>query len=344
MSESELPAGTPQSSPLAKQPILRHVLACVDASPFAVDAAPFAQAVLAHAAAVAEAVGARMTVMHVLESPAAHEPIDPVEWALRHRDATAYLHERMSRIGLLQADAVILAGVPAERINAWAHDNAADLVVLGRGGESDGFSVELGNTARRVAELANASVLLAPSIQVGDTPIRYRKVLAPLDGSSRSECALPLGLKIAAAHEAEMVLVHAAPKVDLIESDLLDAEAVALRDRLYRRNEHAARQYLDWIRSLLPATPTIQTRLLPSGDARRALARAIVKECADLVVLSSTGKSGHPEMSIGSIAGYLINHLNIPVLLVRQCKINSPRPHRSPNPAIDTRLPSQGIM
>ncbi|SHK44428.1 Nucleotide-binding universal stress protein, UspA family [Marinobacter antarcticus] len=341
MSESELPTEAPQSGrQFAEQPILRQVLACVDSPPLALDAAPFTEAVLAHAAAVAEAVGARMTVMHVLESPTAQEPMDPVEWALRHRDATAYLHDHMSRFSDLHADEVIVAGPPAERINAWAHDNAADLIVLGRGGESDGAFVRLGDTARRVAQVANASVLLVPSMQVGDKPIRYRKVLIPLDGSSRSECVLPLGLEIAAAHGAETVLVHAAPKADLIESDLLDAEAVALRDQLYRRNELAARRYLDWIRSRLPATPTTRIRLLPSGDARRALALTAAEEHADLMVLSSAGKSGHADMTLGSVADYLINRMNIPVLLVRQNRRNPP----TPDHAMDTRLPSQGMM
>ncbi len=339
MSESGLSTqdttGAPQPGQAAEQPILRHVLACVDE-------APFSEVVLVHTAAAAEVVGARLTVMHVLQSPADQEPMDPVEWALRHRDATAYLRERLSRFGDLRAEAVIEAGrLPAERINAWAHDNAVDLIVMGRGGESDGSFVRLGDTARRVAEVANASVLLVPSMQVSDTPIRYRKVLIPLDGSSRSECVLPLGLRIAAAHEAETVLVHAAPKADLIESDLLDAEAVALRDRLYRRNERAARRYLDGIRSRLPVTPTARIRLEPSGDARRALARTVAEERADLMVLSSAGTSGYADMTVGSVADYLINHLNIAVLLVRQHKGTPPTDHRKPDHAMDTRLPSQ---
>lgn len=335
MSESELPTEAPWSGRPAERSNLRHVLACVDA-------APFAETVLAHAAAVAEAVGARMTVMLVLESPAAQEPVDPVEWTLRHCDATVYLHECMSRFGDLHADAVIEVGQPAERISAWAHDNAADLIVLGRGGESDGPIVWLGNTARRVAEIAYASVLLVPPMQVGDTPVRYRKVLIPLDGSSRSECALPLGLEIAAAHGAKVVLVHAAPKADLIESDLLELEAIALRDRLYRRNERAARQYLNWIRSQLPATPATGTRLLPSSDARGALARMAAEEHADLMILSAAGKSGHTDMGVGSVADYLINHINIPVLLVRQHQRNPQTSHRKPDRPMNTKLPELG--
>ena len=65
------------------RPAFHHVLACVDSS-------SFARAVMAHAAAVAVTMGARLTVMQVLEPTAAgHTPTDPVEWDLRHREAMA---------------------------------------------------------------------------------------------------------------------------------------------------------------------------------------------------------------------------------------------------------------
>src|SRR5690606_24140268 len=147
--------------------------------------------------------GARMTVMHVLASPTtpvAKDPMDPVEWTQRHCATMASLHECLSCFADLHAEVVIVDGPPAERIRAWANDSLADLLVLGRGGDSGASYDGLGDTARRVIKLANASVLLVPGGPVDGAPIRYRKLLVPLDGSPRSECALPLGLEIAAAH------------------------------------------------------------------------------------------------------------------------------------------------
>lgn len=321
----------------AEHQFLRHVLACVDAS-------SFADAVLAHAAAIAMAAEARMTVMRVLEASAVQAPTDPVEWTLRHRDVEADLRERASHFGDLQADTVIDDGPAAERICAWARDNAVDLTVLGRCGESNGSFAGLGGTARRVAEFVNGSVLIVPSSQVGDAPIRYRRVLIPLDGSSRSECALPLGLGIAAAHDAEIMLVHAAPNVDLTEASPPAAETITLRDRLRRRNERAGERYLKRVRSRLPPTPATRVRVLPSGDPRHALARAAMDEHTDLMVLSCTGQSGHPDMSVGSVADYLINHMNIPVLLVRGHEGSPPMVYRKSSEPMAVRLPSRALM
>jgi len=317
--------------------LLRHILACVDAS-------SYADAVLAHAAAIAVAAEARMTVMRVLEASSVQAPVDPVEWTLRHRDVKADLIERASHFDDLQADSVIIDGPPAERICAWARDNAVDLTVLGRGGESNGSFIGLGGTARRVAEAVNGSVLIVPSTQVGDTPVHYRRVLTPLDGSSRSECALPLGLGIAVAHGSEMVLVQAAPNVDLIEAGPLEAEAITLRERLRVRNERAAERYLRQVRSRLPPTPATRVRVLPSGDPRHALARAAVEEHADLMVLSCTGQSGYPDMSVGSVADYLINHMDIPVLLVRGHEGSPPMVYGKSRADMAVRLPSRALM
>lgn len=285
-----------------------------------------------------------MTVMRVLEAPAVQAPVDPVEWMLRHRDVKADLREHASRFDGLQADAVIVDGPAAERICAWAREHAVDLTVLGRGGESNGPFVGLGGTARRVAEAVNGSVLIVPSMEVGDAPIRYRRVLAPLDGSSRSECALPLGLGVAAAHGSEMVLVHAAPNVDLTEAGPLEAEAITLRGRLRLRNERTAEQYLRRVRSRLPPNPATRVRVLPSGDPRHALARAALEEHADLMVLCCTGQSGHPDMSVGSVADYLISHMDIPVLLVRGHEGSPPMTYGKTGEAMAVRLPSRALM
>ena len=318
--------------------IFRHVLACVDMS-------PFSHATLAYAAAVALATDARLTVLHVLEPSAGQGPADPVEWTLRHRDVQAKLRERVSRLRGLNAEAVVIDGPAAERICAWARDNDVDLAVLGAGGDDNWPFAGLGGTSRRVAESTHASVLVIPPMDVGDEPIHLSRVMTPLDGSCRSECALPIALGIAAAYDAEFVLVHAAPNVDLTETGPLEAEAIALRDRLRRRNERVAEQYLRKVRSRLPRTGiSTRARVLPSGDPRHELARAATEDRSDIIVLSSTGRSGHPDLSVGSVAEYLINHVDKPILLVRGPD-GSSRPVRLHfEDTAPVRMPSRTLM
>lgn len=337
---TESPKDEPQfSRQCAGEPVFRHVLACVDRS-------PFSRATLAHASAVASSMDARLTVMRVLEPSAGnHAPTDPVEWTLRHRDVEAEMRDLASQFNNLQVSSVVIDGSAAECICAWVRDHGVDLTVLGVGGESHWPFAGLGGTARRVAEASKGSVLLVPSTETGDEPIRYRRVMTPLDGSSRSECALPIAVGIAAAHGAEIELVHAAPNIDLTETGPLEAEALTLRDRLRHRNERIAEQYLRQVQSRLPhAQASTRTRVMTSGDPRHALALAAVEDHADIIVLSSTGLSGHPDLSVGSVADYLINHADKPILLVRGHEWHPPRIQRYAEHAQAVRLPRRALM
>jgi nucleotide-binding universal stress UspA family protein len=307
------------------------------------DTSPFAHAALMHATAIASATGARLTLLRVLEPWAGQTPIDPVEWTMRHRDIEAELLERALRLTEIRPDVKVIDGPAAERICAWGRDNGVDLTVLGAGGESGWPFAGLGGTARRVAVAASGSVLLIPSAKVSDAPLRYRRVMTPLDGSSRSECALPVALGIAAAHDAEIGLVHAAPSVDLTEVGPLEADDIDLRDRLRRRNERVAEQYLRRVRSRLPQTfVSARSRVVPDGDPRHALARAAGDDRADIIVLSSTGFGGHPDLSVGSVAEYLINNVDVPILLVRGQGSNPSQAHRCGEDALALRLPRAG--
>ncbi len=319
-------------------PVFFHVLACVDTS-------RFAQAVLAHATAVASAVDARLTVIRVLEPSRGQPPTDPVEWMLRHRDAEAELQAHSSRCGDLQAEVVVIDGSAAERICAWARDNGVDLTVMGVRGETNWPLAGLGGTSRRVAEATRSSVLLVSSTENVDKPVRYRRVMMPLDGSSRSECALPVALGLSAAHGAELVLVHAVPNVELTEIGPLEVEAITLRDRLRRRNELVADKYLKQVKSRLPRVQTtMRTRVLTSPDPRHALAQATADDGCDIIVLSSTGLSGHRDLSIGSVAEYLINHADKPILLVRGQECPQPQTRRPAKEAQTARLPGRALM
>lgn len=310
---------------VARQTGFRHVAACVDSSPSACG-------VLAHAAAIAEAMGSRLTVMRVIEPSAVGQtPPDPVEWDLRRHEARAQVARLVAHAGdAAQIESCVVEGPAAERICQWAHEHKVDLTVLGGGGESGWSKWGLGCTARRVIESVPGSVMLVHAAENGGGEIRYRRLMVPLDCSPRAECALPIAIRIAEAHDAEVLLVHAVPDVDLTEAGPLEAEDLDLRDHLRRRNERVAQRYLNLIRARMPlsGTPT-RIRLLLSNDPRHALARAISDEGVDITILSSCGHSGHRDLPIGSTADFLMTHTVAPILLVRGSAAQPPALRRA---------------
>jgi nucleotide-binding universal stress UspA family protein len=313
---------------------IRGVIACVDASKFASKITP-------HAIVIARAMRAELTLLRVLETSAAEDmATDPVEWDMRRREAQDQLKRAAEEAGgsSVRIKTDVVTGEPAEQICRRARERRVDLTVLCTHGAGDATEWNLGGTARKVIDRAG-SVLLIPSL-LADVPVpTYRRILLPLDGSARAESTLALATRLAKSQGAELVLGHVVPVPELTEIGPLTAEDVEARERLVRRNERVAIEYLDRIRARV-VEGGIRTRslVLRDGDIRSRLAAAIQGEGADLVILSAQGRTGRPDASLGTVASYLAAHATVPILIMRRQATRSRR--RVPAPGDeDVRLP-----
>lgn len=298
----------------ALRPSFRHVMACLDRS-------SSAKQVLAQAVMIADLSGAELTALRVLPAPRDGRPADPVDWDLSCRDENGALQELASAVGAPDhLKTAVVAGNPAFSICNAARDRVVDLAVLAAAVPGNPGGWGLGSTARHVAEHFDHSVLIVPGGPMSAAPdsLPPRRILVPLDGSTRAEAALRIASRIAAASDAEIVLLHAVPDVRPSVIAPLAPEDEALCDRLKRHAERSAQAQLTRIRSFIPADAIrSRMRLLTGEDPRRALARAISEEGGDLVVLSARGHGQDPHLRIGSTADYLLSRIVMPVLVVR---------------------------
>lgn len=291
------------------------VTACLDPSSVSYN-------VLHHACAIAGATGASATLLSVLECRGLQEEAltDPVAWDLR-RLATESALEQMAQtcreVGN-QVEREVVEGQPAEQLCRWADDNTSDIIVLGTGG--DGCTPDcrrLGSTVRDVIERMPGAVLLIPPSATADANVRYRRILLPLDGSPHAESILGMAMRIADAHDGELLLAHVVPTPELTGSGPAEAEDAELRERLIERNERIARQYLNRVRSKV-ARNSVDARalLLRDDDVRGRLARLVSEEEVDLVMISARGRSHRSDAPYGSVAAHLMTHVPAPILIV----------------------------
>ena len=245
--------------------------------------------ILPHAKAIAAALDAELTLIHVMEAYNANfVPADPVEWECNRREAEAFVSALANEHSSPECSIStrVLQGCPSDQIATCVSNSLDDVVVLCRSSaDTPGL---LGQTVRNVLDKVEGSVLVVPPTAADAQAPPYRSVLLPLDGSPRAEAAISVALKIAREQDAEIVLVHAVPDPDLIAVGPLDTDDIELKDRLQRRNERVAQDYLErqceQIRSLgVPARPVV----LVDGDVRRQLNGAISNEPGSLVVISS---------------------------------------------------------
>ncbi|HEY3061904.1 MAG TPA: universal stress protein [Chloroflexota bacterium] len=125
----------------------------------------------------------------------------------------------------------------------------------------------------------------------------FERILVPLDGTPQSAVALPLARTLARACHSQITLIRV-------------AAAPAEREE--------AGRYLAKIAGELQAeTFTVATQVWSGIDVASQLLWAIGEAEADVVVMSTHGRSGIRRAVMGSVAESVVSQSRVPVLLVR---------------------------
>lgn len=286
-----------------------QLLACLDDM-------TIGSAVLRHAAALARGLGLSVAVAHVVEAPREASPADPLAWQVVRRETRERLVALLGILGRkgAAAEPILLNGTAADELIRWAREHDSLLMALGTHGAGE-TGTSLGTTTQRIIERSQSSVLLVPS-PAACFDDRYRRIFVPLDGSCRAESVLPIAMRIARAHEAELILAHVVPEARLTIPTVDQGDDFCTR--LTEKNERDARDYLDALRTKLwKERLPVRTVVVANGDARPQLRQLAVHHRADLMIISSHGRSGMADIACGSVAEYLVTHAPIPLFLVR---------------------------
>ncbi|OGO40015.1 MAG: hypothetical protein A2147_05025 [Chloroflexi bacterium RBG_16_57_8] len=155
----------------------------------------------------------------------------------------------------------------------------------------------------------------------------YRKILAPLDGSEFSECALAHVKAIAAGCEVpEVVLLRV---VEPIHSTDLAAYAEAGIDTvlLMRDVEQAARAYMERMTGELKKTGLSVQGVVSIGWAADQILGYAAENNVDLIIMSTHGRGGIGRWFMGSVTDKVVRHSPVPVLTVAPpgCRIGQPK-------------------
>ena len=144
----------------------------------------------------------------------------------------------------------------------------------------------------------------------------YTRILVPLDGSARAEQALPDAARLARASRGSLILVQAVAPPPQYPPTYVPVEPIPYA--AYETLEDEANTYLVRISQSdqLAGIPIECHAFL--GPAAPQLLDAVTEYSADLVVMSSHGRSGLTRWILGSVAQHIVQHATIPVLIVRR--------------------------
>jgi nucleotide-binding universal stress UspA family protein len=148
-----------------------------------------------------------------------------------------------------------------------------------------------------------------------------RRVLVPLDGSGFAESALPVAIAIARKNDGELHLVT-----------VLEAPTLALAE-LARSERARAEEYLDSLTARLREVWSVPIRAsVRAGFVVGELAAVATDWEADLIVMSTHGRSGLSRLWMGSIAERCVRTAICPTLLVRPSETEPLDLSRAPEP------------
>jgi nucleotide-binding universal stress UspA family protein len=298
--------------------MFKHLLVPLDGS-------PLAEAVLPTVSYLSRALGATVTLVHVIErdaQPQIHGErhlTEPAE-AIVYLDAVAtrmFPADQQSRVKRHVHTSEV--GNVARSIVEHVDELTPDLIVMcthGSGGLRDWI---FGSIAQQVVALGVTPVLLIqPEREDADAEVAYRHIVAPIDGDPGHEQGLPVAADLAAACNATLHLIMVVPTWDTLSGPraatrrLLPSATVAI----LRVAQEAAEDYLQTKVEQLRSRGVQATMAVARGDAALVVADAAAELCADVIVMGTHGKSALDAFWSGSTPPRLADRTRISLLLV----------------------------
>jgi nucleotide-binding universal stress UspA family protein len=136
-----------------------------------------------------------------------------------------------------------------------------------------------------------------------------KKILIPLDGSALAEGAIAKAVELAGDGSATLVLLRAVEAHTLPGVDPADAQAHVVRE---------AEDYLAGLAARLKSGGVSRTETsVWYGPAALAIVEAARYRKADLIVMSTHGRSGLGRLILGSVAESVLRGTITPILLLR---------------------------
>lgn len=146
----------------------------------------------------------------------------------------------------------------------------------------------------------------------------YKKIIIPLDMSELGEQVLTVIREFAVAKQSELVLVHCLEPHKYANTSLSDNPNVLAN--LQREVQKSAAGYLGNQQEALQEIGYVVSVRIGQGDAAQYVIDVAVEEAADLIAMTTHGRTGIIRSTLGSVADRVVRTAHQPVLLVRSQK------------------------
>jgi nucleotide-binding universal stress UspA family protein len=148
-----------------------------------------------------------------------------------------------------------------------------------------------------------------------------KKILTPTDLSSFSVSGVRYACDLAKALGAEVIVAHAVSTSEFtshatsLKITSSGAEANDLLGKLLEHQKNMLRQFCEHHLASVSAGLNVQ-QIVEIGDAHTLIVSWARDKAADLIVMSTHGRSGLPRMILGSVTEKVLRSASCPVLAI----------------------------
>lgn len=257
--------------------------------------------------------------------PLLHENVrsftsEQIDMLRKNNEACEQVHtvmQQLNKTGFSVASH-FLSGAPAECILQVAEDAYVDLIAMSTHGRTGLGLALLGSVADEVVRYARPPLFLTPAQAVVKPDSLPRIIILPLDGTPLSESAIPVACQFAQNTNAVIHLVR------VIEPTQDTEDALTTKPMSSNWNSaeeqpiiRQATSYLERMQLRLQLAGIVSRYQIAKGEPADIITRIAYEENADLIVMSTHGRTGVERMVYGSVVKQVIRNAIWPLLLMR---------------------------
>ncbi len=285
------------------------------------DGSTIAEMALPYASELAERLGSRLVLYHVCGLE--HQPqmnLHKVYLNSVADNIKRTLHLQRSEEKDNAVTTKVEPGEPRESICGLVEKNRIDMVIMTAIGSS-GVVVGkmLGSVADHVCHNLPVPVLLIKpqkKPQEGKKQYLINRILLTLDGSELSQRALPVAEELGSRLNVPITLFQMAHIVVPYSEDMAIDDTFSYSLLSDANEQRVKTEMLDQENKLKGKGLEVNQLIVSGVSAADEIIDASKKVEADLIVMSTHGRSGFSRWLLGNVAEKVLRHSEVPVLLV----------------------------
>lgn len=291
------------------------------------DGSHLSESALPYAMTLARHLGCPLYLLRVTHQPKTTLPM--IDGSLRspdeqvttlRRHAMRYLQNVVERYHLhrFAVQCHTSAGQPSERIAQLAEMWEAKMIVMATHARTGMAHWTFGSVTEEVLHQTQRPLLILPPshdpLPASPSPIRFQRLLVPLDGTPLSENALGPAAQLANAYQAPIILFRALQPLPL---GLIEVAPFGLEQQWWNSLQEEASNHLQRHQRNLQSQGIVTHSKVGTHLPSAGILQVAAAENADLIVMATHARKGLQRMLMGSVTEQVVQGKTYPVLVIR---------------------------